>query len=123
MGDIIDDILNSQKIERENRPDTLEKYLLKRVLDLEDENKLLQASYASYRQNQRLYLDIQKSRCEEEFANHEMLMFMWDAVIDRYDPEKCALYVGGNTINVPGKLQDSFKLWQSFKDNPEGGGV
>lgn len=120
LDDILHDIDESKKKEV---PDTPEKYLLKRVIDLEEELELTKRAYVNMRDDYIRKLEIQKDRFEEKVVNFEMLQFMWDKVIGHYDDESNMLFVHADRIKVPGKLQDSFHLWQSFKDNPEGGGV
>ncbi len=122
---VLDDILKSDiKTFKEKKVvDTPEKYLLKRVLDLEEELEMIKQSYIEMRAIYNRKLEIQKDHFEEKVVNFEMLQFMWDKVIRRYDDASNMLFVVDTCVKVPGKLQDSFHLWQSFKDNPEGGGV
>lgn len=93
-----------------------EEYLVDRIKKLEDENAFLN-------RQKEIISDSLKNEREHSLNEHNMLLFIWDEVIDSYNPDKCVIHAGGNTIDVPGRLQDFFKLWQSFKDNPEGGGV
>ena len=108
---------------KEEGPDTPEKYLLKRVVDLEEELAEAKRFCAQLSSQLAMTRALQKDKAKEAETHFEMLRFLMDYVIDRYDPIMNYVCVGSKHIGVPGKLQDDFKLWQSFKDNPEGGGV
>lgn len=104
-------------------PKTAEQYLLKRIMDLEEELADTKRFCAQLSSQLSMTRTLQKDKAKEAETHFEMLRFLWDYVIDRYDIIMNAVCVGSKHIGVPGKLQDDFKLWQSFKDNPEGGGV
>ena len=93
-----------------------EEYLVDGIKKLEDENDFLK------RQNEIKTTSLLKERTDA-LNDHTMLLFMWDEVIDRYDSDTHMLTIGNKSVEVLPRLQEIFHLWQSFKDNPEGGGV
>lgn len=120
----LDDLLiNTKAFVKQEIPKTAEEYLIKRVIDLEEQLKVSDFRYETLLKNFNATLDLNKKRGDEDFKNHLMLVFIWDNLIDDYDDESNMLTAGDKSVKVPGKLQESFHLWQSFKDNPEGGGV
>lgn len=120
----LDDLLkNTKAFVKQEIPKTAEEYLIKRAIDIEEQLKISDFRYNALLTNFNEILELNKKQSHEDTLNHLMLVFIWDNVLDRYDDETCTITAGNYSVKVPGKLQDTFHLWQSFKDNPEGGGV